>query len=582
MSGFQKKPFFATPDANCFVPLPQYREALNALCDWARAGEGIALLTSPPGLGKTLLCHRLALELGDRVRTVFLANASFGTPRQLLQTVLFRLDRPYAHRDDHELLLEFWKALKSLDAENRMLLLIVDDAHELSEDVLREFRVMLSNPGIGNPGVLMLFSGQLELEETLARRSLSALNQRVKTHQILDLLTRDESAEYLAERLQWAGAEIEAVFEEGAVGLVTHLCDGVPRCLNVLAEACLKLAEKRGAPLVSETGVRESFSRVRHLPLHWNELPEVSSLSATELPVDPQSDPDSRTNQTPATRGAESLETPDETVEFVVAEFGEGIDDPTTETFAANVSDDESDSVLDDSDSEFRLDDTVLAQRVGSLAAPQTAEELPTPIPVAIPMSSKEEFLPNAPASGTDLETRETTPVSAALPPEGKSNRRASVPISHNPVDIFAPDLPAHGAGNASTSRDDISQEIPPSTPASFPIGESQVDDDMVDEYVDDETAQEDLQRDLERLLAEARAADELDAIEPEPDESPPRLVLDPELDHLSAPEYDVIVPVAPVAVEAIRPKSDLHLPAQPGRQRYRNLFRQLRRRREA
>jgi MSHA biogenesis protein MshM len=151
MSGFQKKPFFATPDANCFVPLPQYREALNALCDWARAGEGIALLTSPPGLGKTLLCHRLALELGDRVRTVFLANASFGTPRQLLQTVLFRLDRPYAHRDDHELLLEFWKALKSLDAENRMLLLIVDDAHELSEDVLREFRVMLSNPGIGNP-----------------------------------------------------------------------------------------------------------------------------------------------------------------------------------------------------------------------------------------------------------------------------------------------------------------------------------------------------------------------------------------------------------------------------------------------
>jgi hypothetical protein len=362
----------------------------------------------------------------------------------------------------------------------------------------------------------MLFSGQLELEETLARRSLSALNQRVKTHQILDLLTRDESAEYLAERLQWAGAEIEAVFEEGAVGLVTHLCDGVPRCLNVLAEACLKLAEKRGAPLVSETGVRESFSRVRHLPLHWNELPEVSSLSATELPVDPQSDPDSRTNQTPATRGAESLETPDETVEFVVAEFGEGIDDPTTETFAANVSDDESDSVLDDSDSEFRLDDTVLAQRVGSLAAPQTAEELPTPIPVAIPMSSKEEFLPNAPASGTDLETRETTPVSAALPPEGKSNRRASVPISHNPVDIFAPDLPAHGAGNASTSRDDISQEIPPSTPASFPIGESQVDDDMVDEYVDDETIEEDLQRDLERLLAEARAADELDAIEPE------------------------------------------------------------------
>ncbi|MGE5191501.1 MAG: ExeA family protein, partial [Deltaproteobacteria bacterium] len=129
----QKRPFSATPDPSCFFAPEPIQELFDELVLRAESGQGIGILTAHAGTGKTLVCRRIAAELGGRFTPIFLANANFPTRRALLQSILFELKKRFSGLEEQELRLAVYASLKELTLAGRGVVLIVDEAHLLNE-----------------------------------------------------------------------------------------------------------------------------------------------------------------------------------------------------------------------------------------------------------------------------------------------------------------------------------------------------------------------------------------------------------------------------------------------------------------
>jgi type II secretory pathway predicted ATPase ExeA len=269
--GLRKRPFAALPNVDCFVPLNGICQAYDGLLQTTLEGRGIGMLTAPAGLGKTLVCQRLARELSNRFSVVFLPSGNFLTRRSLLQAILFELGHSFVRMGDQELRLALSAMLQAIRPTRQGLVLIVDEAHLMATRMLEELRALL-NLGEGDePLVRLIVSGQLGLEETLSRPQCDAFNQRIACQVMLPSLTRDESTSYITRRLAWAGANVSEVFARDALAAICEASDGVPRCLHQLADHCLTLATNRTEKPINLRTVREALDHLKQLPLTWAE-----------------------------------------------------------------------------------------------------------------------------------------------------------------------------------------------------------------------------------------------------------------------------------------------------------------------
>ncbi len=276
--GLKRRPFAATPDPQCFLASGSMQAALDEIVVCLEQGQGIAIVSAPAGTGKTLLCERLRSELGSPFESVLLRHASFLTRRALLQTILCELNHSYRQQDEQELRLELMPAIRALRPQREALVLICDEAHQLSEELLEELRILSDLAEQGRPLVRLVLVGQLGLEETLAHPGMEALNQRIRAHVCLETLDRAGSLDYIDYRLTWAGGRTEEVFSAEALDLVSRAADGVPRCINQLCDHALLLAYVAEQQPVPASMIREALQDLRQLPLHWN---ETSTFDAT-------------------------------------------------------------------------------------------------------------------------------------------------------------------------------------------------------------------------------------------------------------------------------------------------------------
>ena len=277
--GLKRRPFAATPDATCFLSAGPIQAALDEIIICIEQGQGIAVLTAPAGVGKTLLCEKLESELNPRFQTVFLRHASFLTRRALLQTLLCELNHPYQQPSEQELRLELFPAIRALHAEREALVIICDEAHQLSESLIEELRILADFAESGRPLVRLVLAGQLSLEEKLAQPGLEAFNQRIRAHVNLPTFDRAGSLDYIDYRLTWGGGRTDEIFTPEALEVIVKASDGIPRCLNQLADHSLLLAYVAEQKSVSEENVLEALNDLRQLPLQWNE----SSLSRSSF-----------------------------------------------------------------------------------------------------------------------------------------------------------------------------------------------------------------------------------------------------------------------------------------------------------
>lgn len=288
--GLKRRPFAATPDPQCFLASGSMQAALDEIVVCIEQGQGIAIVSAPAGTGKTLLCERLRSELGSSFESVLLRHASFLTRRALLQTILCELSHAYRQQDEQELRLELMPAIRALRPQREALVLICDEAHQLSEELLEELRILSDLAEQGRPLVRLVLVGQLGLEETLARPGMEALNQRIRAHVCLETLDRAGSLDYIDYRLTWAGGRTEEVFSAEALDLVSRAADGVPRCLNQLCDHALLLAYVAEQQPVPPAIIREALQDLRQLPLHWNETATFDPARRNSVSVESDAD----------------------------------------------------------------------------------------------------------------------------------------------------------------------------------------------------------------------------------------------------------------------------------------------------
>jgi type II secretory pathway predicted ATPase ExeA len=268
----QRRPFAATPDAGCWFHDGPFQAVLDELLVCAERGQGVGVLIAAAGAGKTLVCERLVRELQQGFATVFLRHATFTTRRSLLQSILCELEQPFDHATDQELRLAIARTLKELHAAERALAIVVDEAHQLSEAVLEELRILSDHAQDGRPLVRLILAGQLDLEEKLALPSAQALNQRIRAHVALPTLTQAESADYVDYRVTWAGGRTTETFTPEALDVICRAADGVPRCLNQLCDHALLSAFAAGERPVSARTVLDALADLTRLPLAWNPI----------------------------------------------------------------------------------------------------------------------------------------------------------------------------------------------------------------------------------------------------------------------------------------------------------------------
>lgn len=266
----RKRPFATMPDADCFVPIHGVHQAFSSLSQCAADGRGIGVLTAPAGLGKSLVCQKVARELQGQFSIVYLPTGNFLTRRSLLQSILFELGHSYVRMGDQELRLALASALRRLRPGRRGIVLIVDEAHLLAPRMLEELRTVTIFAEAGSPVVRLIVSGQDSLEEVLSQPSLDAFNQRIGTHVVLPPYTRSESAEYIERRLAWAGVNVSDLFSDEALAAICEASDGSPRCINQLCDHSLLLGFLRTEKPLSLETVGEALEDLKQLPLTWN------------------------------------------------------------------------------------------------------------------------------------------------------------------------------------------------------------------------------------------------------------------------------------------------------------------------
>jgi len=249
----QRNPFEITPDPHFLFPTRRHNEALAALYYGVRRHKGFVVMTGEVGTGKTLLVRcLLQLMNHSHVAYAYVFNSRL-SPLEFLQYIAGDLGLASSGKNKSELLLELGTYLIERHQKKLTTVLVVDEAHHLSADVLEEIRLLTNLETAQEKLLQILLVGQPELDEKLDSMDLRQLKQRIALRSHLEPLDRQETAAYIQRRLQLAGAdaEVASLFSGEASSSVFRHSRGIPRLINTICENALIVAYARQARTVS-------------------------------------------------------------------------------------------------------------------------------------------------------------------------------------------------------------------------------------------------------------------------------------------------------------------------------------------
>ncbi len=250
--GLQESPFQLTPDPRYFYFSASHQEAWSRLLLGLKLRRGFVVLSGEVGTGKTTILRSIIQTMDADTHTAFIFHTLLSA-RGLLQSICkeFGIDHDgLQSRTDYIMRLQAF--LRELSAQNSSAVLIIDEAHNLKEEILEEIR-LLSNIETAESKVLQIFlSGQPELLETLSRPEIRQLNQRISMRFTLRTLSLEETREYIKHRLKIAGLKmVGELFTPEAVKSVFLNSEGVPRRINIICENALVMGYVRGQKVIT-------------------------------------------------------------------------------------------------------------------------------------------------------------------------------------------------------------------------------------------------------------------------------------------------------------------------------------------
>jgi type II secretory pathway predicted ATPase ExeA len=260
--GLRRRTFRPTPDTDSYFPAATHEAALHQLRRALDDDEGIIVLTGEPGTGKTLLARKLLEDLDESVRVVLLTNSHVSRKGDLLQAILFDLGLPYQGLTEQVARLAVTESCLDFYRDGGKTLIVVDEAHHLTAEMLEELRLLSNLEGKDGKAVQVLLLALPVIEETLDEPTLVALRQRLTVWARLEPLDPEESAEYLRHQVAAAGGNPDKLFGDDVLDILSHAGRGIPRILNQAAHVAFALADEAGQRQVDAEAAVEAITRL--------------------------------------------------------------------------------------------------------------------------------------------------------------------------------------------------------------------------------------------------------------------------------------------------------------------------------
>jgi general secretion pathway protein A len=237
--GLRENPFNVNPDPRYLFLTRHIEEALACLTYGIQNRKGFVLLTGEVGTGKTTIVNKFLEWLRpQQVATAFVFNSRLTTP-QFFDYMMTDFGISSGSKAKSQVLLRLYKWLLYRYRAGETAVLIVDEAQNLTDEVLEEIR-MLTNLETSTEKLLQIvLVGQPELELKLKKPKLRQLRQRVTLRAKTQPLTPEETKAYVDQRLRIAGANGQQIFDAESLLLIHRYAKGIPRVINLLCEHCL-------------------------------------------------------------------------------------------------------------------------------------------------------------------------------------------------------------------------------------------------------------------------------------------------------------------------------------------------------
>lgn len=236
--GLKAAPFDITPNPRFLYNSAKHREAFNHLMYGIRERKGFVQLTGEVGAGKTTLCRALLEQLDGQFSTALILNPVLNAD-EMMKAIATEYGLNVKGLDRMETIAAISDYLLKQALAGKDTVLIVDEAQNLTEDLLEQVR-LISNIETDDRKLLQIvLMGQPELRERLNSHKLRQLRQRITVRYHLKPLTRSEVGQYIHHRLAMAGANGTPTFTGAALWRVFGYTHGIPRLINAVCDKAL-------------------------------------------------------------------------------------------------------------------------------------------------------------------------------------------------------------------------------------------------------------------------------------------------------------------------------------------------------
>lgn len=236
--GLSEAPFDLTPNPKFLFYSAEHREAFNHLLYGIQSRKGFVQLTGEVGCGKTTVCRALLQQLDRHYATALILNPALDA-NGLIKAIAMEFGLNVTGLDRLDILASLNTFLLSLAEQGRDAVLIIDEAQDLTDELLEQVR-LLSNLETDSRKLLqIILLGQPELRDRLNHPRLRQLRQRITVRYHLKPLSRFEVGRYVQHRLEVAGAKGAPYFTQPALLRIGQYSRGIPRLVNAVCDKAL-------------------------------------------------------------------------------------------------------------------------------------------------------------------------------------------------------------------------------------------------------------------------------------------------------------------------------------------------------
>ena len=254
--GLIRSPFEMTPDPAFLYLGEVHREGLATLVYGVESRKGFVLLTGEVGTGKTTLLHALLAHLDRETQSAFIFNPRLD-PLDFFRMMFDDFGIEAKCSTKAEYLLAFNRFLIDRLEKNLPTLLIVDEAQNLSTEMLEEVRLLSNLETPSSKLIQIMLVGQPELWAKLCQPELRQLRQRIVLRYQLLPFRESETADYVSERLRLAGYTGKGIFRKSAIRSLHKFSGGIPRVVNIICDGSLLLGFARDQQILGPDVVLE-------------------------------------------------------------------------------------------------------------------------------------------------------------------------------------------------------------------------------------------------------------------------------------------------------------------------------------